>query len=815
MTHALRFWRRQPLVALAAIASLALGIGANTAIFSVMHAVVLRALPYPDADSLVAVWETSADNPTRWVAPANFLDWRRESRGFSSLSAFDQFPANLTGRGEPERLPAAGASGDFFTTLRVRTALGRTLLPSDDEPGAEPVAVITDGLWHRLFGGRPSAVGDTLTLDGRSHTIVGVLNPGFSMPLAVQAEIWLSSDRGIPRSFPFPGDITTVRDSHLLNVIGRLAPGVSADAARQEIAAIMSRLEREHPRTNEGLGANVIGLHEQITGDVRPLVTLLQFAVALMLAIGCANVTSLVMGQAAGRGDELATRVALGAGRAVLVRQLLTETMVFALPGGMLGLLLAAGGLEVLVALAPAELPRLGEVSIDKTVLAFTLAVTIVSAIAAGLGPALRRSRTSLSGLTGQGFRVAGDRSVRRWHRLITVSELALAQVLLVGAGLLLTSFLAAQRVDLGFVPDGRIHASLSLTPVRYLLPRPGGTADEFRVDTGPKRHLVDSVLARLRATPGVLAAAASFTAPMAGAPNRGVRIDGEPESSATQEPTGDFQAVTPDYFRALGITLVRGRAFEETDRHDRPPVAIVNQTFVDRYLPGRDPIGRVILFGRDARHEIVGVAADARYRNIEMAADPAFYVPLSQNDERWPFLSFTAWTDGNPASLVSVFREAVRETDPNQPIARIQTCDEALASALAPRRFNTLLVGAFALTALLLAAVGAYGVMAYAVTSRTREMGIRAALGAGPSELRWLVLVQGAWSCGLAVAIGLSAAWLGAQSMAALLYEVQPRDPSTFATVAALLVSVALLAAWFPARRAARLSPVTALRDV
>ncbi len=815
MRHAFRLWTRQPLLASAAIVSLALGIGANTTIFSVLHAVVLRPLPYPEADRLVAVWETSDGNPARWAAPANFLDWRREARAFSSLSAFDEFPANLTGRGEPERLAAAGASADFFATLGVQASMGRTLLPADDEPGAAPVAVITDGLWHRLFGGSPAAVGGVLTLDGRPRTVVGILPPGFSMPMAARAEIWLNGDRGIPRSFPFPGDITAVRDSHFLNVVGRLSPGVSIDMARDDVAAIMARLAREHPRTNQGLGASVIGLHAQVTGDVRPLVTLLQLAVVLLLAIGCANVASLVMGQAAGRGDELATRVALGAGRAVLVRQLLTETMVIAVPGGVLGLLLAVWGLEALVALAPPEIPRIGDVSIDRTVLSFTTAVTILAALAAGLGPAIRRSRTSMPALAGPGFRVAGDRSVRRWHQAITVAELALAQVLLVGAGLLWTSLLAAQRVELGFVPEGRIHASLSLSPARYLQPRDGGTADGPVVDTGPRAQLVQGVLARLRETPGVHAAAASFTAPMAGAPNRGVRIEGEAPSSGSQGPTGDFQVVTPDYFRALGITLIRGRAFDEDDGADRPPVAIVNQAFVDRYLPGRDPIGRVVLFGMSARHEIVGVAADARYRTVEAAADPAFYVPLAQNDERWPYLSFTAWTDRTPAALAPVFREAVRAADPNQPIARIETCDEALAAALAPRRFNTLLLAAFALTALLLAAVGAYGVMAYAVASRTREMGVRAALGAGPSDLRRLVLAQGARLCGCAVALGLAGAWLGTQWMAALLYQVRPRDASTFAGVAAVLVTVALAAVWLPARRATRLSPLSALRHV
>jgi predicted permease len=814
MKHAIRLWRRQPLLALAAIVSLALGIGANTAIFSVLNAVVLRPLPYPDANRLVALWETSADNPARWVAPANFLDWQREARAFTSMAAFDGFAANLTGHGEPERLRAAGASGTFFTTLGVQAAIGRTLVPSDDGPGAVPVAVLTDGLARRLFGDPSAALGRGMTIEGRVHTVVGVLPATFSMPMQADAEIWLGSDRGIPRSFPFPGDITTVRDSHILYVVGRLTDGATREAAQQELASIMARLARTYPDTNEGLGAAVVGLHEQVVGDVRPLVVLLQLAVALILAIGCANVANLILGQATGRRAELATRVALGASRGRLVRQLLAETLVIAGPGGVIGLLLAAWGLDALVALAPAELPRTGEIAMDGTVLAFTLAVTFATSVAFGLGPALSRSRSSVANATAHGQRVAGHGSVRRWHQVMAVGELALAQLLLVGAGLLLASFVAAQRVELGFVPEGRIAADLSLAPDRYARPRVGSSADGFRVDIQPKRQLVDGVLTRLQNTPGVRAVAASFTAPMAGAPNRGIQIEGQPAQPVAQGPTADFQVITPDYFRALGVTLVRGRGFDDGDRADRPPVVIVNQAFVDRFLPGREPVGRTLTFGGDRRHEIVGVVADARYRDVERPAEPTFYVPLEQNDERWPFLSFTAWTDGDAAALAPVFRDAVRTIDPNQPVARVRTYDELLATALAPRRFTTLLVGLFALTALLLAAVGTYGVMAYAVTSRTRELGVRAALGATPTDLRRMVLDQGARLGGIAVALGLGAAWLATRSMASMLFEVRPGDPWTFAVVAAVLSGVALFATWLPATGATRVDPITALRD-
>lgn len=814
MRHALRLWRRQPLLALAAIVSLGLGIGANTAIFSVMNAVVLRPLPFPDASRLVAVWETSPENPARWVAPANFLDWVREARSFESLAAFDSFSANLTGRGEPERLRAAGASGSFFTTLGTRAAAGRTLVPADDAPGAEPAAVLGHGLAARLFGAPEAAVGQPLTLEGRPHTIVGVLPASFSMPMMPEIEIWLSSDRGIPRSFPFPGDITSVRDSHILYVVGRLASGATAASAGDELRAIMSRLARTYPDTNEGLGANVVGLHEEVVGDVRPLVTLLQFAVGLMLAIGCANVANLLLGQAAGRQSELATRVALGASRARLVAQLLAETVVIAVPGGLLGLLIAMWGLDALVGLAPDGLPRVGEIGIDTTVLGFTAMVTVGTAAAFGLGPALSGTRRSMTDAARHGLRVSGDRQVRRWHQVMAVGELAVAQVLLVGAGLLLSSLAAAQRVDLGFVPEGRAAADVSLLADRYLRPRAGAEAAGFRVDPGPKRAFVDAALDRLRATPGVRAVAASFTAPLAGAPNRGFRIEGSNQPPSAQGPNADFQVVTADYFRTLGITLVRGRAFTPQDTDAAQAVAIVNEAFVSQFFNGRDPMGQALIFGDDQRHVIVGIAADARYRDIERPADATFYVPLAQNDERWPFVSLTAWTDGNPAQLASAFRAAVRAADANQPIARIRTYDEILAAGLASRRFNTMLVGFFAATALVLAAVGTFGVMAFSVASRTRELGVRAALGATPGDLRRMVLGQGAWVCAAAVLLGLAAAWLATRGMTSMLYGVRPADPFTYAAVAATLSAVALAATWLPARGATRVDPTAALRE-
>jgi predicted permease len=504
----------------------------------------------------------------------------------------------------------------------------------------------------------------------------------------------------------------------------------------------------------------------------------------------------------------MATRTALGAGRGRLVRQLLAETLVIAVPGGAIGLLIAWWGVTTLVAAAPDGVPRLHEIAIDPAVLGFTSAVTLLTVALFGLGPAAQLSR---SGLASAATRVAGGRGVGRWHRGLVVGELALAQVLLAGAGLLLASFVASQRVPLGFETAGRVAADLSLAPDRYLRPVAEGA---FAIDTTPKLAFVDGVLARLREAPGTRAAAASFTSPLTGAPNRGIRIEGRPPRPAGQEDTADFQLVTPDYFRALGVTVVRGRRLTEQDDDRAPRVTVVNQAFADRYFPDQDAIGRRVLFGQDAAHEIVGIVADMRYRRVESSADPTFYLPITQNRERWPFLSFTVWSDADPGLVTGLLRDAIRAADQAQAITRIRTFDEILDSSLAPRRFSTVLVLAFAGAALLLAAVGTYGVMAYSVSARTRELGLRAALGATPRELHQMVLGQGARLVAVAMALGIGASLAAAGVLGGLLYGVTPRDPATLGAVAVVLTTVALGATWLPARRAVRIDPATALRE-
>lgn len=589
---------------------------------------------------------------------------------------------------------------------------------------------------------------------------------------------------------------------------GRLKAGVTREQAQAQLTGVMLSLSQRYPKTNSGLGASVVPMHEQIVGNVRPLVVLLQIAVAVLLLIACANVAHLLLGQAATRQAEISMRYALGADRSRIVRQLLIETLVIAVPGGIAGLALAVAGVRALILVAPANLPRLGEISIDTTVLVFAIAMTLLTALVFGLGPAMQTARTAANDLGRIGQRVAGGRGVRRGHQALVIGELALAQALLVGAGLLLVSFVHATQIDLGYATTDRVLAEINLTP-EYIQPAgPDGS-----IDPAKKIHFINAVLDRVRTQQGVRAVAASSTAPLTGAPNRGMRIEGDPILPPEQQPSADFQLITPDYFRVLGITLVAGRAFSSNDRAGTPPVLIVNQALADKYFGGRDPIGKVIVFGGTRRHQIVGVVANARYRSVEQPADPTFYLPLEQNDERWPFLAFTVWSDRGSAAA-ALLRSAVHDADPQQPISRVRTIEEILADSMAARRFNTWIVALFAATALLLAAIGTYGVMSFAVTSRTRELGVRAALGATPGELIRMMAQQGLLLTISAIGIGLAGAMAVTRFMASMLFGVAPRDPLTFAIVAAVLGAVAIAATLIPARRAMTANPITALRD-
>ncbi len=808
MRHLLLGFRalgRSPALAVAAIASIALGIGASTAIFTVVRHVVLAPLPYPAADRLVMLWETAPDNPARWVAPANYLDWRSAmGDAVASMAAFDGVSLTLTGSGDAERLRGVSASGTFFDTLGQAAAEGRALAPEDDAPDAPCVAVLSAGLRSRRFPGA-TALGHTLVLDGRPCSVVGVLPATFTFPLQPRAEIWVNGDRGVPRSFPFAGDVTAVRDAHVLFVVARLRPEVSHDAAAARLAAAAAQLAAAYPDTNNGLGARIMPLHEAVVGDVTRVLWLLQAAVLVLLAVAAANVAHLLIGRAVSRGHDLAVRVSLGAARADLARQMFGEALAYALPGGVLGLLLAAWGVDLLVALAPPALPRVQDITLDGVVLAVAAALTLATTIVVGLAPLAGGAWSSSATVQTSGARIAGG-GARHWHRGLVVAELALAQMVVIAAWLLTTSLGAATRVPLGYDTAGRVAAELTLATDRY-----GSEANRTAAANPPVERFVSSVLESMERQAGVRGVAAAFTAPLSGAPNRGIRIVGAPEPPGGQEPDADFQVVTPGFFTTLGLRLTAGRLLAATDDRRASPVVVVNEAFAARHFAGT-AVGRVIEFG-GRPHEVVGVVGDTRYRRVETAPYPTFYVPLAQNTEAWPFLAFLVWSDADPAVVSGALRAAVRQADPAQPIATIRPMSAAVDDALAARRFNTVLVTLFAAVTMLLAAIGAYGVTAALAAARAREFSIRAALGASGARLAAQVIGDTAVLAAAASAAGLSLAWLAARGFDGLLFGVTTRDPWLMAVAAGTVTAAALLAVWPAARRVRHTTPMEALR--
>lgn len=797
-----RTLRGTPGVAIAAIASLALGIGATTALLTVTRHVLLTPLPWPDAERLVMLWETSPETSSRWVAPANFVDWRRELTGVASLAAFDSVSLTLTGAGEAERLRGVSASGTFFRTLGQTAEEGRLLDDADDAPGAPCAAVLTAGLRARRFAGRP-AVGQALVLDDRPCTVVGVLPATFQFPLMARAELWINGDRGVPRSYPFPGDVTTVRDAHLVFVVARLAPGLSAADAETRLQAVAENLARAYPATNTGLGARVESLHDAVVGDVRRPLWLLQAGVLVLWLVACVNVTHLLMGRAARRAHDLAVRVSLGARRGDLVRQCLGEALAYALPGGGLGLLLSVWAVDAIVGMAPAALPRLTEIAVDPITVLAAVVQTLGATLLVGLVPVLWAGRTPYASLAAASTRTTATPGARYWQRGLVVGELALAQVLVVGAWLFASSFAAATTVPLGYEPAGRLAAELPLT--RRL--------DADDAERARRRQFLDRVLARLSSTPGVRRAAAGFTAPLSGAPNRGVRVAGAPEPAPGLEPSADFQAVTPAFFTTLGIPLQAGRGFETRDDEHAAPVAIVSARFAAQYFAGASPLDREIVFGNGRRHRVVGVVGDTRYRRVEQAPEPTFYIPAAQDEELWPFLSLLVDTTGDANAAAAVLRQAVREADGQQPIAALRPVTAIVDEALAARRVNTALVLTGSAVALLMAVVGAYGVMTSLVAARAREFSIRAALGAPAAQLGGGLLREAVILAGLAMVAGQLTAAAAGRSWSALLFGVATSDPRMLAAAGATLVVATLLACGPAALRVARANPVDALR--
>jgi putative ABC transport system permease protein len=803
LRHAARALARTPGFTAAAVLTLALGLGANTAIFGVVDAALLRPLPFTDADRLVIVWETMGDWKTRWVAPANFLDWRRDARAFAGLAGYSLSDVNVTGAGEPERLKAAVVSDSLFDLLGSRPALGRALQAGEDRAD-ERVAVLGDGLWRRRFGADPAVVGRTVRLDGEPHAIVGVMPASFTFPAG--AELWTPGRQGIPfvHSVLEGQDMRTMRDSHLFTVVGRLAAGRTRGEAQAEMDALAARLAREYPDTNQGLGVNVMSLRDHLVGDVRPALAVLAGAVGFVLLIACANVAGLMLARATQRAQDTAIRLALGAGRARLVRQGLCEALLLSLAGGALGTGLAFWGVDAIVALSPG-VPGLAQARPDARVLAFAAALSLLTGALFGLLPAAQAARPALGGLLGSGVRSSGTRARARARRVLVVAEIAMAHVLLVGAGLMLATLVRLRSVDAGFDSAGLLTFQLSLSDARYREPH-------------RRRAFYDGVLEAARRLPGVSAAGAVMRLPLAeGAINRGLRIEGRPAPQPGEDHSVDYQTVSDGYFATARIPLRRGRALGEADTEGAPRVVVLNEAAVRRFFPGEDPLGRRVGLGDgdDVANwrTVVGVVGDVRHRALDRPAAPAVFAPYRQDRESWNLMSFVLRTSGDPRALAPAVGPLVRSVDPEQPVSNVRAMDEVReAAVLRPRLLGTLLA-AFAASAVLLAAIGIYGLMAYTTAQRTQELGVRVALGATRRTLLRLVAGEGARLAVAGVALGVAVALGVSRVLSSLLFGVRATDPLTLAGVSLAVALVAALASWLPARRAAAVDPVRALR--
>ena len=798
LRFAIRTLQHAPGFALAAVLTLALGIGATTAMFSVVDAALLRPLPYPEPDRLVAVFETMPGNDRRLVAPANFVDWRNESRTLTDLAGFYTSRRTIGSGAAPERVLSTSVSGNIFTTLGARAAVGRTFSAADDS-AVERLAILSDGLWRRLFGGDPDIVGKAIRIDDEPYAVIGVMPADFRFP--ERTELFTLGTRGVPALRGAGPDVTSLRDVHYFRVIGRLRAGSSPEASLRELSSIAAGLQTRHPETNRDLGVNLVGLHDALSGNTRSTLLFLFGVVGLVLLLACTNVAGLTLARSGKRQREFAIRTAIGAKRGQLVRQVLVESTLLSVLGGASGIALATLAIDRLVAAAPIELPEVATVAIDARVLLFALLVSAATGVAFGLLPALQASTASSLGALRQGARGAtGTRS--RLRGALVVGELALSLTLLFGAGLLLKSFVGLLRVDPGFVPERVVTIDPALSRSAY--------AEAERIVDYYTR-----ALERVSALPGVEAVGAVSVLPASGQRmNRGVHIEGRPVPARQTDQTIEYQAATPGYFAAMGIPMKAGRAFSESDDGRAAPIAIVNEEALRQYWPGIDPIGRRVGFGGPVPtwRTIVGVVGNVRQLGLDQPALPEVYVPLLQDPDR--DMSIVVRTNIDPSTVTMALRRVMQDIDPSQPLMSPRLMTGQLAASLARPRFFSALLGGFAAAALLLATLGVYGVVATAAQARTREMGIRVALGAQRGEVLRLVLSGGAKLALAGIALGSAGALLFARAVRGLLVGVEPGDPMVFVATGALLGTAALLASWLPARRAAGADPMIALRN-
>ncbi|MFL6212369.1 MAG: ABC transporter permease [Blastocatellia bacterium] len=799
--YGLRMLLKRPGFTLVAIITLILGIGANTAIFSVVNAVLLRPLPYKDADRIAVIEEISKEGKRIQVTPANFADWRNQNTAFEHLAAIFERTANLAGADDAERINLAMTSANFFEVFGAQPERGRLFIAEDEQAGHPLVVVISHGLWQRRFGGDAGLVGQAITLDGRSYTVVGVAPAGFQYPNKTDA--WVPPFKGVVPMLSETMDINRARGFGFLSTVALLKPNVTLEQARAEMEGITTRLREQYPETNNNRFDRVVTLHTHLVGDTSTVLWLLLGAVSFVLLIACANVANLMLVRATSRQKEIAIRTALGASRLRILRQLLTESLMLALLGGGFGLLLSLWGIDLLTRLLPKDFPRLDQINLDFKVLGFTLLVSLVTGIIFGFAPAWQVSRVDVQESLKDNAR--GSTGARASVRsLFVVAEITLSLVLLVGAGLLLRSFLQLQSVNTGFNAEQVLTLQLS----------PSGT--NFKEDAQYAAYY-QQVEERLRAIPGVQEVGIINTLPLVPGPTVAFRIEGRPPLPVDQWPPVNYRAVSPDYFRALNIPVLQGRSFNSHDNASVPMAVMINQATADRDFAGENPVGKRVNFGNVDSNgqpnwmEIVGVAGNIRSLELQEAPAPEIYTCALQD----PFatMSVVLRTTLEPASLAATVRQTAQEVDRAQPVSNLRTMENLVSDAVTQPRFNLILLGIFGCIALVLSASGIYGVMAYTVTQRTHEIGIRMALGAGSGDVMRMVMKQGLRLAIIGIGCGLLASFLLTRYLASLLFGVSTTDPLTFAAVAAFLAGVALAACFVPARRAAKTDPMVALR--
>jgi putative ABC transport system permease protein len=790
---AFRGLARRPGFTLGVVLTLALGIGANSAIFSIVYGVLLRPFPYERVDRLVRVWQSLPDQGVDKapISPLTFLDWHDQSGAFEAIACFTPSYSTLTGGDEPQEVQSVRVSADLFRLLGKAPALGRGFLPGEDQPSAAPVVVLGDELWRTRFDARPDVVGSSVMLSGTSYRVVGVMPPDFDF---ADGQLW------VPLVFS-PAELLS-RGRAYLDVVARLKDGVSLEQARANLTTLMQGAAQDLPASVRRPETVLVPLYEEVVGDIRPTLLVLMGAVGFVLLITCANVGNLLLARTADRQGEIAVRAALGASRGRLFRQTLSESLLLAVLGGLCGLLLSYWLTQWLVLLKPPQLPRLNDVRLDLPVLVFTLGISVFAGLLFGWGPALQTSRSQVHEILKQGGGATGGArsTLRRLRSPLAVVEVALALVLLIGAGLLVRSFQRLQAVNPGFDPRNVLTASLALPRNEY-----PGRPEQLA--------FADQLLERLQALPGAQAAAISTSLPLGRVDSRRSYVVEGQDNSAESSPMAVVDAVSPQFFRAMGIPVLQGRGIEETDRPPAPPVAVVDETLAKQWFPRGDAIGkRLMVPGVSSEFRtIVGVVHAVKRYGLDADSMPQIYVPHQDAPNVW--MSIVVRTGSDPKSLPTALRQAVWGLDRNLPV-EVKTLDFALAESLAQPRFNTRLIGVLGALAMVLAVVGIYAVMAYSVVHRRHEIGIRMALGGQKGTVLNLVMRDALKLTSVGLLLGLVTAYAVTRLMSSLLFGIDPADPSTFAGLALLLGGVALLASYLPARRAAQVDPVIALKS-